>query len=87
LQSGSIRLAELHRLAIVFNVGNAQPVLEMGETQAAARMLGFEVAPLVIQRAEDIAPAFQGLKTRCPLLGVERILCGPTATSTANRDA
>ena len=30
----------LHRLAIMFNVGNAQPVLEMGETQAAARMLG-----------------------------------------------
>jgi len=29
----------LHRLAIMFNVGNAQPVLEMGETQAAARML------------------------------------------------
>jgi hypothetical protein len=27
----------------MFNVGNAQPVLEMGETQAAARMLGLEV--------------------------------------------
>jgi putative ABC transport system substrate-binding protein len=26
---------QLHRLAIMFNVGNAQPVLEMGETQAA----------------------------------------------------
>ena len=57
-------IPQLHRLAIMFNVGNAQPVLEMGETQAAARMLGLEVAPLVIQRAEDIAPAFQGLKTR-----------------------
>ena len=61
---------QLHRLAILFNVGNAQPVLEMGETQAAARMLGFEVAPLVIQRAEDIAPAFQGLKTRADALYV-----------------
>jgi putative ABC transport system substrate-binding protein len=60
----------LHRLAIMFNVGNAQPVLEMGETQAAARMLGLEVAPLVIQRAEDIAPAFQGLKTRADALYV-----------------
>src|SRR5271170_5576628 len=49
----------LHRLAIMFNVGNAQPVLEMGETQAAARMLGLEVVPLVIQRAEDIASALQ----------------------------
>ena len=61
---------QLHRLAIIFNVGNAQPVLEMGETQAAARMLGFEVVPLVIQRAEDIAPAFQGLKTRTDALYV-----------------
>jgi putative tryptophan/tyrosine transport system substrate-binding protein len=61
---------QLRRLAIMFNVGNAQPVLEMGETQAAARMLGIEVAPLVIQRAEDIAPAFQGLKTRADALYV-----------------
>jgi ABC transporter substrate binding protein len=61
---------QLHRLAIMFNVGNAQPVLEMGETQAAARMLGLEVAPLVIQRAEDIAPAFQALKTRADALYV-----------------
>ena len=60
----------LHRLAIMFNVGNAQPVLEMGETQAAARMLGFEVVPLVIQRAEDIASAFQALKTRADALYV-----------------
>jgi len=61
---------QLHRLAIMFNVGNAQTVLEMGETQAAARMLGLEVAPFVIQRAEDIAPAFQGLKTRADALYV-----------------
>jgi putative tryptophan/tyrosine transport system substrate-binding protein len=60
----------LRRLAIMFNVGNAQPVLEMGETQAAARMLGLEVTPLVIQRAEDIAPAFQALKTRADALYV-----------------
>jgi putative ABC transport system substrate-binding protein len=60
----------LHRLAIMFNVGNAQPALEMGETQAAARMLGLEVVPLVIQRAEDIASAFQGIKTRADALYV-----------------
>jgi len=60
----------LHRLAIMFNVGNAQPVLEMGETQAAARMLGLEVVPLVIQRSEDIASAFQTLKTRADALYV-----------------
>jgi ABC-type uncharacterized transport system substrate-binding protein len=60
----------LRRLAIMFNVGNAQPVLEMGETQAAARALGLDVAPLVIQRAEDIVPAFQALKTRADALYV-----------------
>jgi putative ABC transport system substrate-binding protein len=61
---------QLRRLAIMFNVGNAQPVLEMGETQAAARMLGLDVVPLVIQRADDIAPAFQGLKNRADALYV-----------------
>jgi putative ABC transport system substrate-binding protein len=61
---------QLHRLGIIFNVGNAQPVLEMGETQAAARMLGLDVAPLVIQRAEDIAPAFAAAKGQADALYV-----------------
>jgi putative tryptophan/tyrosine transport system substrate-binding protein len=61
---------QLHRLGIIFNVGNAQPVLEMGETQAAARMLGLEVAPLVIQRAEDIAPAFEAVRAQADALYV-----------------
>ena len=61
---------QLRQLAIIFNVGNAQPVLEMGETQAAARLLGLDVAPLVVQRAEDIAPAFEGLKTKADALYV-----------------
>jgi putative tryptophan/tyrosine transport system substrate-binding protein len=52
----------LHRLAIMFDVGNAQPALEMEETQSAAGALGLEVAPLEIRRAEDIAPAFEALK-------------------------
>jgi putative ABC transport system substrate-binding protein len=63
-------IPELRRLAIIFNVGNAQPVLEMGETQAAARMLGLDVAPLVIQQADDIAPAFEGVKIRADALYV-----------------
>jgi putative tryptophan/tyrosine transport system substrate-binding protein len=63
-------IPQLRRLGIIFNVGNAQPVLEMGETQAAARMLGFDVAPLVIQRAEDIAPAFEGVKAQADALYV-----------------
>jgi putative ABC transport system substrate-binding protein len=49
-------LPQLRRLAIIFNVGNDQTVLEMGETHAAARTLGLEVAPLEIRQAEDIVP-------------------------------
>src|SRR5262245_43823360 len=57
-------LPQLRRLAIMFNADNTQPVLEMGETQAEARRLGLEIIPLAIRRAEDIAPAFQSLKTK-----------------------
>jgi len=60
----------LRRLAIMYNVDNAQPVLEMGETQAAARRLGLEVAPLVIRRPEDIAPGFEVLKSKADALYV-----------------
>ena len=63
-------MPQLRRLAIMFNADNTQPVLEMGETQAEARRLGLEVAPLAIRRAEDVSPAFQGLKTRADALYV-----------------
>jgi ABC-type uncharacterized transport system substrate-binding protein len=61
---------QLRRLAIIFNVGNAQPVLEMGETEAAARTLGIEVAPIEIRRVGDFAPAFEALKTKADALYV-----------------
>src|SRR5258707_3910547 len=61
---------QLSRLAIIFNVGNAQPVLEMGETEAAARTLGVEVAPLEIRRGEDFSPAFQAIKAKADALYV-----------------
>jgi putative tryptophan/tyrosine transport system substrate-binding protein len=60
----------LRRLAIMVDFTNPQPVLEMGEVQAAARMLGIEVAPLAIHRAEDIAPAFDALKAQADALYV-----------------
>jgi putative tryptophan/tyrosine transport system substrate-binding protein len=50
------------------NVGFPESVLEMGEVQAAARMLGLEVATLEIRRAEDIAPAFAALNTQADAL-------------------
>src|SRR5499433_2269840 len=61
---------ELRRLAIIFNVGNAQPVLEMGETEAAARTLGIEVAQIEIRRVGDFGPAFEALKTKADALYV-----------------
>jgi ABC-type uncharacterized transport system substrate-binding protein len=61
---------QLRRLAIIFNVGNAQPVLEMSETEAAARTLGVDVAPLEIRQVEDFSPAFQAIKAKADALYV-----------------
>jgi putative tryptophan/tyrosine transport system substrate-binding protein len=61
---------QLRRLAIIFNIGNAQTVLEMDETRAAARTLGLEVAPLEIRGAEDIAPTFEALNGQADALYV-----------------
>jgi ABC-type uncharacterized transport system substrate-binding protein len=58
----------LRRLAIMANVGNPASVLEMGEAQATARMLGLEVTTSEIRRAKDIAPAFKALRERADAL-------------------
>jgi len=60
----------LHRLAIMANFGYPASVLEMREVEAAARALGLEVATPEIRRAEDIAPAFDGLKGQADALSV-----------------
>src|SRR5215467_13128426 len=52
----------LRRLAIMANVRNPGPVLEMGEVEAAARALGLEATTFKIRRAEDIAPGFDALR-------------------------
>ncbi len=59
---------QFHRLAIMADVANPQTASETGEVQAAARALGFEIAPLEIRRAGDIAPAFETLKFRADAL-------------------
>jgi putative tryptophan/tyrosine transport system substrate-binding protein len=71
-------IPDLHRLAILTNVGNPIGALEMGEVQAAARTLGLEILPLEIRRAEDIGPAFEALKDRADALYVvaEPLLSG-----------
>jgi putative ABC transport system substrate-binding protein len=52
----------LRRLAILADVGNPANVAASAEAQAAARMLGLEFVGMDIRRAEDIAPAFEGLR-------------------------
>jgi putative ABC transport system substrate-binding protein len=54
----------LDRLAIMANVSYGAAALEMAETEATARQLGFEAITLPIRRAEDIALAFDDLKGR-----------------------
>jgi len=63
-------IPQLRRLAVIFNVGNAQPVLEMRETEAAALALGIEVVPIEIRRVEDFSPAFEVMKAKADALYV-----------------
>ena len=61
-------ISNLGRLAIMGNVGNPIVVLELGELQAAARMLGLQVDTLEIRRSQDIAPALEAVKGRADAL-------------------
>ena len=61
---------DLRRLAIMANVGYPAAVLEMGEVRATAGRLGIETPASEIRRAEDIAPAFEALKSRADALYV-----------------
>jgi putative tryptophan/tyrosine transport system substrate-binding protein len=63
-------LPGLRTVAILFDVGSPNTVLEMGEARAAARTLDLAVVTSEVQRAEDIAPAFDALKGRADALYV-----------------
>jgi putative ABC transport system substrate-binding protein len=63
-------IPQLRRLAIIFNGGNDQTVLEMSETEAAARELKLDVALLEIRRMQDIAPVFDKLNSQADALYV-----------------
>jgi putative ABC transport system substrate-binding protein len=63
-------IPELRRLAVIFNAGNDQTVLEMSETRAAARTLGLDVALLEIRGMQDIAPVFEKLNAQADALYV-----------------
>jgi putative ABC transport system substrate-binding protein len=60
----------LRRLAILADTGLPGTMLEAREVQAAARMLDIDVTILDVQRAEEIAPAFETLKGRAEALYV-----------------
>jgi len=60
----------LRQLAIMGNVGNPYITLELGEVRAAARMLGLEAITLEIRRAQDLASAFEALKSGADALYV-----------------
>jgi putative ABC transport system substrate-binding protein len=61
----------LRRLAIMANVGNPLVIgLEQKEVQAAANTLGLMAETSEIRSAEDIAPAFEALKSQADALYV-----------------
>jgi putative ABC transport system substrate-binding protein len=60
----------LRRLAVISNITNSASMLELREVQMAASTIGLEVTTLEIRRAEDIAPAFEGLKGHAEALYV-----------------
>ena len=56
------------QLAFLSQPDNPYVVFDMRQAEAAARALGLETASLEIRRAEDIGPAFEGLKGRAEAL-------------------
>jgi putative ABC transport system substrate-binding protein len=57
-------------VGVLANADNPAAVAEIDEIQAAGRTLGLGIAPVQIRRAEDIVPAFEGLKGRADALCV-----------------
>jgi putative ABC transport system substrate-binding protein len=63
-------LPGLRTLAILFDTGSPNAVLESGEVQTAAHTLGLDMVTSEVRRVEDIAPAFDALKGRAEALYV-----------------
>ena len=58
----------LRGLAIMANAGYVPAVTEMNEMQAEARTIGLDVTRLEVRRADEIAPAIEGLKDHADAL-------------------
>jgi putative tryptophan/tyrosine transport system substrate-binding protein len=67
----------VRRLAFVANVAGPNARLEMDEVRAAARKLNIDIVPLEIQSGEDIAPAFEALKSLAEALYVALVSGDP----------
>jgi putative ABC transport system substrate-binding protein len=74
-------IPSLRALAVMANAGGRAAMLEMGEVQTAARILGLETVASEIRRAEEIAPAFEMFKSRTEALYV----CGADPLVNFNR--
>ena len=80
----------LRRVAVLANAGYPAAMLEMVEVQAAARTLGLEVAAFEVRQADEIAPAFEALKSQAealflvgdPLMSSNRIRINTLALAT-----
>lgn len=59
------------RLAVLINAVSPNATLEVSEVKAAIPKSDFEVTVLEIKRAEDIAPAIEGLKSNADALYVQ----------------
>jgi ABC-type uncharacterized transport system substrate-binding protein len=64
----------LRRLAIMFDGGYPAALRENNETQAAARIFRLDVVPHAIRRAEDIAPAFEAIKSQAIYVAVDALV-------------
>jgi putative tryptophan/tyrosine transport system substrate-binding protein len=58
----------LRRLAILANISSPIGVTEISKTQLAAQTVGVDTVALAIRRAEEIAPAIEGIKGRADAL-------------------
>ena len=73
---------DFRRLGILADVGNPVSVQEMHQVQAAADKFGLTAFPIAIRRAQDIVPAFEGLKDRADAL---HVCANPLILSNINR--
>jgi putative tryptophan/tyrosine transport system substrate-binding protein len=69
-------IPSLRRLAIIANPASAQAASELQEVQTTGRAIGFEPIGLEIRRAEDFAPAIEGVRGRADAL----YTCGDALT-------